>query len=84
MKQADDNKDDHKVVPLDRHRAPGGNGGGGRDDTRERLVRLEERVNHLATSVEIEGIKSQLVIIKWILAAVAVVILGAVSRYFVP
>ena len=73
-----------KGVPFDRRRTSGGNGGGGRDDTRARLVKLEEHVKRVATSVEIEGIKSQLVIIKWILATVAVVILGAVSRYFIP
>ena len=48
--------------------APTGNGGNGGSEIRERLVRLEERVNHLASKEDVQKIKV------WILAG----IIGAV------
>lgn len=45
----------NNVVPLQTARSTGGNGGN--DDIRERLARLEEKVNHLASKEDIQKIK---------------------------
>ncbi len=55
-----------------------GSGNGGGDGTSERLARLEERVNHLATSSDLEKVvtnveklRGEVGILKWICGLIA-------------
>ena len=71
------NGDKDNVVPISsaEGRARGnGNGGGG--SFGERLARIEERIKHLATSEDLQKVKGELGIIKWMLG---IIVLSAIS-----
>ena len=74
------NKDDRdNVVPISSSSAEGqplGGGGG----FGERLARIEERVKHLATSEDLQKLRGELNIIKWILGILVAAIVSVPVR----
>lgn len=78
---------DSNVLPFGQPSSSSGNGGGG--NFGERLARIEERIQHLATTAEmkevlteIEKAKSQFTIIKWLLGILVVALVSIATRFF--
>ncbi len=76
------------VVPF-RRTPRKGSGNGGGDGTSERLARLEERVNHLATSAELEKVvtnveklRGEVGMLKWICGLIAGGVIAALFKLF--
>ena len=76
------------VIPI-RRTPRKGSGNGGGDGTSERLARLEERVNHLATSAELEKVvtnveklRGEVGMLKWICGLIAGGVIAALFKLF--
>ena len=78
---------DSNVLPFGQPSPSSGNGGGG--NFGERLAKIEERIQHLATTAamqkvltETEKVKSELMVIKWILGILVVGLVGAAIKLY--
>lgn len=77
------NGDRDNVAPVssaEGHARGGDDGGGG--NFGERLARIEELIKHLATSEDLQKVRGELGIIKWMLGIVVFILISASVKYF--